>query len=450
MDMDRLVIASVDDHVVEPPDMFARHLPRDVEQPHIVEDERGNQIWRWADLASTNIGLNAVVGRPKNEWGMEPARFDQMRRATWDVDARVDDMNAGGVFASVNFPSFTRYGKLFVERAKTDPANALRVLRAYNDWHIDEWCGAHPTRFIPMAAMPYWDPSLCVEEAKRAHAKGCHAMAFTDNPTAMDAPSIHNEAWEPFWRVCDELRLVLNCHIGSGSYPNHPSMESPIDAWITGMPIAIANSAADWVTLDALQRYPNLKMALSEGGIGWIPYLMERADFTNRHHGPWTNKTYGDKKPSDVFREHIYTCFIEDDLGLENRHKIGIENICLEVDYPHSDSVWPDIPENVIKSMNGVPGGIPDAEIDRITYLNACDLYSFAGVERAGGREHCTVGALRARAAHIDTAPVSLEGYAPKGYRPGKVVTSGDIVGLFDDNDEEASTDMGVAAMAKG
>jgi len=447
--MNELVITSVDDHIVEPPNMFQKRLPDDVEQPRIVEDEEGNQMWRWDDLVSTNMGLNAVVGRPKEEWGMEPSRFEHMREGTWQVDARVDDMNAAGMFAAINFPSFTRYGKLFVERAKTDPGNAYRVLQAYNDWHIDEWCGAHPGRFIPMAAMPYWDPELCVQEIKRVNAKGVHALAFTDNPTVMGCPSIHRDIWEPVWQICDELSMVLNCHIGSGGYPNHPSMESPINSWITGMPIAIANSAADWINLQAFQRFPNLKMALSEGSIGWIPYLLERADFTQSHHGPWTNMSYGGKKPSDIFREHIYTCYIEDHFGLENRHNIGVDNICYEVDYPHSDCVWPNVPEMVWAAFERL-GDITDEEINKITHANAHNLYSFDGMEKVGGREHCTVGALRAQAGHVQTEPVSMPGYAPKGYTPGKVVTSGDIVGLFDDDEDGDVKEMGTAAMAKG
>jgi hypothetical protein len=320
---------------------------------------------------------------------------------------------------------------MFRDRAKKDPKNAYRVLQAYNDWHIDSWCGKHPTRFIPLACLPQWDPQLMVEEIRRVEKKGCHAVTFPDNPAIHGLPSIHDEHWEPFWRVCDELRIVINCHIGTGFAPPYPSMKSPIEAWITGMPISIANSAADWIGLEAFQRHPNLKMALSEGGIGWVPYLLERADFTNRHHGAWTNKSYGGKKPSDIFREHILVCFIEDDVGLANRHLIGVDNICLEVDYPHSDCLWPDMPEGLWRSIQSVPGGIPDPEIDQITFGNVLRHYRFDGLEKAGGRAHCTVAALRARAKHVDTTPRSLAGIAPRGYQPGKVVTSEDVVGLF-------------------
>ena len=432
MRMQDLVIASIDDHIVEPPNLFEGHLPKDLEQPRIVENQAGHEQWLWDDLVSINIGLNAVVGRPRDEWGMEPARFDHLRKAAYDVDARVDDMNVNGVFASLCFGTFVKFdGKMFTERAAKDPRNALRVLQAYNDWHIQEWCARHPTRFIPLAMVPQWDPKEMVDEIRRVEKLGCHAVSFPDNPAAVGLPSLHSDVWEPFWQVCNELGIIINCHIGTGYAPPYPSMESPIEAWITGMPISIANSAADWITLDAFLRYPDLKMALSEGGIGWVPYLLERADFTNRHHGAWTNKRYGGRKPSEVFREHILTCFIEDNVGLANRHAIGVDNVCVEVDYPHSDCLWPDMPEALWRSLQSVPGGIPDDEIDKITHGNVLRHYRFDGMERAGGREPCTVAALRKLGEGVDTTPVSLAGVAPSGYQRGKVVTSQDVLGAL-------------------
>src|SRR5690606_1636357 len=159
MRMEDMVIASVDDHIVEPPDMFQNQLSRsELENAPRIVEKGGAQGWVWDDLVRANLGLNAVVGRPQSEWGMEPRRHDPMRKAAYDVDARVDDMNANGNFASLCFPTFPGFhGSLFVQRAAKDPANAYRVLQAYNDWHIDEWCGAHPTRFIPMALVPMWD-----------------------------------------------------------------------------------------------------------------------------------------------------------------------------------------------------------------------------------------------------------------------------------------------------
>src|SRR4030088_1102284 len=101
------ILISVDDHVIEPPDMFDGRLPSALADraPKIVETDDGRQVWHYEGNEYPNIGLNAVIGRPKEEWSMEAARFDEMRRGCWDVDARIADMDIAGIWASLNFPS---------------------------------------------------------------------------------------------------------------------------------------------------------------------------------------------------------------------------------------------------------------------------------------------------------------------------------------------------------
>ena len=429
MRVEDLIIVSVDDHVVEPPTMFDQHLAvqHAAIKPKVMKDEKGADFWLFEGRRAGSIGLNAVVGRMREEYGCEPVSFDQMRKGAWDIDARIADMNANGVLASLNFPSVVRFdGALFHQIS--DKANALILLRAYNDWHIDEWCGSYPGRNIPNALIPYWDIEATVAEIRRVVAKGCHAISFSDNPALRGQPSIHDPHWEPLWKVCAENEVVINIHIGSGAEAPHASNASPIDAWIVTMPISIVNSAADWLYLSALQRYPGLKISLSEGGIGWIPYFLERADFTYEHHHAWTHSDFGGKKPSDVFREHFMTCFIDDAFGLKNLDAIGEDLVAYECDYPHSDSVWPDSADYLLKTL----GDISPTAIEKITHLNAMKLFKFDAFSALGGRENCTAGALRRQAGHVDTRPVSFGGPAPLG--PGETrrpVTSGDILKMF-------------------
>jgi predicted TIM-barrel fold metal-dependent hydrolase len=238
------------------------------------------------------------------------------------------------------------------------------------------------------------------------------------------------------WKVCADNQVVINIHIGSGAAAPHASSLSPIDAWITTMPISIVNSAADWLFLKALQKYPTLKICLSEGGIGWIPYFLERADFTFEHHHAWTHSDFGGRKPSDVFREHFMTCFIDDNFGLANLSHIGADNVCYECDYPHSDSVWPESATRLLDSVKH----LPDADIAKITHGNALRLFNFDAFGKMGGRDNCTAVALRALATHVDTAPKSYGGPAPLA--PGEVarpVTSGDIQRMFAEVDKEAA-----------
>jgi len=428
MKAEDLIIASVDDHVVEPPTMFDQHLSvqHKAIKPYVEKDEKGADFWIFEGRRAGNIGLNAVVGRMREEYGCEPISFDQMRKGAYDLDARIEDMNANGILSSLNFPSVVTFdGSLF--HKFENKSNALILIQAYNDWHLDEWCGRYPGRNIPNALVPYWDIDATVAEIERVAKKGCHAISFSDNPNLRGQPSIHDEHWEPLWKVCSDHDVVINIHIGSGAAAPHASMASPIDAWITTMPISIVNSAADWLWMKALQKYP-LKIALSEGGIGWIPYFLERANFTHEHHHAWTYSDFGKKKPSDVFREHFTTCFIDDVFGLRNLDAIGEDNVCYECDYPHSDSIWPNSAQYLLDSVKG----LAPVQIDKVTHLNALRLYQFDAIGMMGGRENCTAGALRAQATHVPTEPVSFGGPAP--LEPGEVrrpVTSGDIAHMF-------------------
>lgn len=427
MQMDDMILVSIDDHIIEPPDLFKNHLSAEQldEAPKFVSAD-GKDCWVFEGRRVLNIGLNAVVGRPREEYGCEPESLDQMREGTYNVDKRVEDMNANGILGSVCFGTFVAFDGSFFVEAK-DKTNAIRVIQAYNDWHIDEWCGAHPGRFIPLAIVPLWDIDAILAEVRRVVTKGCRAIAFPDNPAAKGLPSIHSDYWEPLWQLCNDERVVLNCHIGTGYAPPHPSMESSINCWITSMPISISNAAADWMHMRALTRYPDLKIALSEGGIGWVPYLLERADFTFYHHGPWTRTEFGGKLPSELFREHFLTCFVDDKFGLANYEAIGEDLICFECDYPHSDSVWPEAPEVLWSSIQNLPPSV----INKITHGNVMRDYGYNPFENLG-RESCTVGALRKQAEHVDTSPVSRGGQNPtkKGAGP---VTSGDVVKMFSD-----------------
>lgn len=429
MKTEDLIIVSVDDHIVEPPTMYDQHLSvqHKALAPELRKDKNGVDYWLYEGKRTGAIGLNAVVGRVKEEYGCEPVSLDHMRKGSWDIHARIDDMNANGILASLNFPSVVAFDG-FLFHMFENKANARIVLQAYNDWHIDEWCGLYPGRNIPNALVPYWDIDATIAEIKRVAAKGCHNISFCDNPATKGYPSIHNEHWAPLWRACADHEMVINIHIGSGAQAPHASMESPIDAWITTMPISIVNSAADWLHLKALQDYP-LQVALSEGGIGWIPYFLERADFSFQQHHAWTHADFGPgRKPSDAFREHFLTCFIDDRFGLANIDAIGEDNIAYECDYPHSDTLWPEAPEHLYRSIEH----LSDPVIDKITHANALKRFRFDAFGKMQGRSNCTVGALRKLAEHVDTRPVSYGGAAPLA--PGEVarrVTSGDITKMF-------------------
>jgi len=409
MRLQDMIIASVDDHIIEPPTMFDEHLGAEFRNlaPRYVTDDDGNAFWWWEHegLKTYNVGLNAVVGRPREEYGMEPTNIEQMRAGTWDPKLRIEDLNAAGILTSLNFPTFPSFSGKWFWQAK-DKANAERVIAAYNDWHIDEWCGPYPGRYIPTAVLPLFDVSASLRELRRVVRKGCRSVTFPANPTVhAGLPPIHDPIWEPLWAFCNAEHVVLNCHIGTGQAPAYASEQSPISAWISSLPMAISNDAADLLHLDALKRYPNLRFSLSEGGIGWIPYFLERADFTFKHHGAWVRCDWGGKLPSEVFREHFLSCFIDDKFGCRHYDEVGEDIIAYECDYPHSDCTWPDVAEELWLNVKD----LPDRAIRKITHENA---FRFFGVDPISelGISNCTVGALRTQAAHVDTSTRSMSG----------------------------------------
>jgi predicted TIM-barrel fold metal-dependent hydrolase len=402
---DDLILVSVDDHLVEPPTMFDAHLDARwrADGPRVVTLENGDDVWTFNGQVIPNVGLNAVAGRPKAEYGVEPTAFDEMRPGCYDVHERIKDMNAAGVLASMNFPSFPGFsGRLFA--ACPDKDLALAVVRAYNDWHIDEWCGSYPGRFIPMTLPVLWDPHLAADELRRVAAKGCHSITFTENPATLGYASFHDPAWDPLWAAACDEGTVVSIHLGSSGQMVVTAANAPVDVMITLQPMNICTAAADLLWSRVIKEFPAIRFALSEGGTGWIPYFLERLDRTYDMHHLWTGQDFGDRLPSEVFREHFLTCFISDPVGVQLRHLIGIDNIAWECDYPHSDSSWPRPAEELM----AVAAGVPDVDLNKITHENAMRWYSFDPFATRA-KADCTVSALRAEAVGHDISERSYD-----------------------------------------
>ncbi len=400
-----LTLISVDDHIIEPPDLFDAHLSEryKAQAPRIVRRDDGADVWRFGEVEVPNVALNAVAGRPKEEYGVEPQSLDEIRPGCYMVDERIKDMNACGVLASMNFPSFPGFAaRLF---AVDDEEFGLALVRAYNDWHIDEWCGAHPGRFIPMALPVIWDAHKCADEVRRVADKGCHSLSFTENPAALGYPSFHDLYWDPLWKAVCDTDTVLSIHLGSSGQLSFPATDSPPDVMITLQPMNIQAAAADLLWSRVLKEFPNIRIALSEGSTGWVPYFLERVDRTYDMHHRWTGQDFGDQKPSDIFRQHFLTCFISDRTGVHLRNQIGIDNISWECDYPHSDSAWPGAPEELAQLMT--EAGVTETEAAKITHQNAMRWYSFDPFAHVS-RDQATVGALREAAAGHDVSIRSM------------------------------------------
>lgn len=395
MEIEDMILVSVDDHVVEPPDMFVEHVPAKWldKAPKSVQKADGTDVWVYEGREIPNIGLNAVAGRPPEEYNIEPTRYDDIRRGCFDVDERVRDMDRNGVLGSMCFPSFVQFcGQLFARSADKDAA--LVLLKAYNDWHVDSWCAAHPDRFIPLSIPPMWDPDLMAEEVRRMASKGCHAVTFSEDPAKLGWPHIFGDHWDPFFAACEDEGTIVCLHIGSSSTILGLAPGAPIDVLITMTPLNAMQAATDLLWSPVLRKFKGLQFALSEGSIGWLPYWMERIDYVYQQHHYWTHQDFQGRLPSEVAKEHFTFCFISDAAGIEQRERIGVDRITWECDYPHSDSSWPLSPEALGKQLSG----LSDSEIDQVTHLNAMRIFRYDPLARRP-RGSCTVGALRSQEA---------------------------------------------------
>jgi predicted TIM-barrel fold metal-dependent hydrolase len=386
-------IVSVDDHVVEPAHVWQRWLPAEYRERGPRSERRGighmrhvgggayeqtfdpdgpqADCWIYEDLVYINKRHVAAVGYERDEMEMVPITYDEMRPGCWDPKARLADMDVNHVEASLCFPTFPRFcGQTFSEGHDKDLG--LACIKAYNDWMIDEWCGDSGGRLIPLTIIPLWDADLAAAEVRRNAARGCRAVCFSEIPPHLGLPSIHSGHWDPFFAACDETGTVVNMHIGSSSRMPATSADAPVAVAAT---LSFANammSMTDYLFSGVLVRFSGLKLAYSEGQMGWVPYILERVDDVWDQHRAWAGvRDIVPEPPSTYYYDHIYCCFFRDRTGLASLDVIGEDNVTFETDYPHTDSTWPDTLQVAAEMM----AGLRQTTIDKICRDNAIKLF---------------------------------------------------------------------------
>ena len=364
-------IISVDDHLLEPATLFDR-LPakyRDA-APTMVEVD-GRPVWQIGDKQHHLNGADGAVGRPRREVRQRGMRFDQYRRGVWDVEARVRDMDLNGVWASLCFPSIT-WGFAGTALSKLpDPDVALACVRAYNDWVVEEWCGPHPDRLIPCQLPFLADPEVAAEEIRRNAARGVHAVSFSENPTGLGFPSIHSGHWDPFFGACAETGTVINLHVGSSGTVMRPSADAPDQVIVALFPVSAMSALVDWVFSKVAIRFPEIRIALSEGGASWVPTVLERLQraYDRRDESDTWKAT--DPHPADLVHRNFWFTSIEDPSAFRMLDLIGEDHVMVETDYPHADSSWPNSQALFRRDL----GHLPVEVIRKLCFENASALY---------------------------------------------------------------------------
>jgi predicted TIM-barrel fold metal-dependent hydrolase len=345
------------------------------------------------------------------------------------------------VMASLPFPNVPGFaGRIFQDMR--DKELALLCIQAYNDWVIDEFAAAIPGRIIAVALVPMWDGRLAAQEAERALAKGACSISFSMAPHKVGFPSINDEHWDPLFSVMSNADLPICTHLGTGFAADPGLMVERVDddgeggepgEKVGGPPdlatfIGLTPNPArprehpaisavvqlsgqetliDWLTSGNFERFPKLKLALSENGIGWIPSVLQMADaMTELTRSGMTSildaendaqlteearrkaqqaidaraeKAARMQLPTDMFREHIYGCFIDDPLGLRLIDLIGVDNVMIETDFPHITSCWPNSMQKVHDSI----AALDDDVRAKVLRENAERVFKFKAAEPA-------------------------------------------------------------------
>jgi predicted TIM-barrel fold metal-dependent hydrolase len=391
-------IISVDDHILEPRDLWVRELPPSMRErgPRVVRervrldfkggkllverdvpDGQWSDLWCFEDLVTPTLLLHAAAGFPEDEQANVPATYEDFRPAAYDQAERLRDMDLNHVEASICYPNtFPRFaGQGFAERRDLDLG--LAALELYNDWMIDEWCGgAGRGRLIPLTLVPLWDPDLAAAEVRRCAAKGSYAIAFTENPAKLGFPSLHSGRWDSLWEACTETGTVVSMHIGSSSSMPTTSDDAPLAVSMSLNAQNAQGSVCDWIFSRTLERFPAIKLAYAESQAGWMPFLFERMD------GVWREGVGGvdlPAPPSSYAKDRIYGCIFDDEHALRSRAEIGMEHLLFESDYPHANGTWPHT--RAVAHRLCEAAGMGADECARLLRRNAIDCY---GLERSG------------------------------------------------------------------
>jgi predicted TIM-barrel fold metal-dependent hydrolase len=374
-------IVSVDDHVIEPPDVWTSRLPaRFRERAPRVERHPLEELtmiggayqirpgtdgppcdwWVYEDQMIPHKRIIAAVGFERDDITLSAITYEEMRPGCYDARARIDDMETNWVEASLCFPTFPRFcGQTFLE--SKDRELAMQCVLAYNDWMVEEWCGDSGGRLIPLCLVPLWDPVASAAEVRRNAGRGVRAVAFSETPAHLGLPSVHDaeRRWDPFFAACAETGTVVCMHIGSSSRMPSTSSDAPPAVGATLSFNNAMGSLSDFLFSGVLVRFPTLELAYSEGQIGWIPYILERADDVWEQHRGWGGVAdLVPEPPSTYYYRQVYGCFFRDRHGIESLEAVGVDNVTFETDYPHSDSTWPHTREVAVDLMGHLPADV--------------------------------------------------------------------------------------------
>ena len=376
----RYLVVSPDDHLCEPPHLFEGRMPDKFgdRTPHVVRTEQGAEAWLVDGVLLEQVGFNATAGRvrPEGEDTYDPITFDGMRRSAWDIHSRIADMNLDGQYGSLCFPSFLGgFGGVRLQHISKDLEFSLDLVKAWNDWMIEEWAGLYRDRIIPCQITWLHDAEIAGELIRSNAERGFKALTFPENPESAGLPSLHTGHWDPLVAACAETETVICVHTGSSGTLPTTSTGAPKDVTsaLFGAGYSLTTTV-DWLYSRYTVKHPDLKIVITEGGVGWVPSLLDRLDHQYTKQGDrrklWTDS---DLTASELLQRNFYFCLTDEPSAIVHIDRVGSEHIMFETDFPHSDASWPNTHDLLDKHFLG--SGVPEEDIANITWRNAATVF---------------------------------------------------------------------------
>jgi predicted TIM-barrel fold metal-dependent hydrolase len=357
-------LISADSHVNPPPTFWADYLPREFREqaPRLETTHEGEfEVFegRRTLLSAGLSALSATAGKKPEEYDVS-SRRQERRPGGYDPVERLIDQDIEEMQAEVIYGG----GPLKTQ----DAALRLASHSAYNDW-IADFCSNEPSRLLGMAYIPVDTLEIAVKETRRTIGRGLRGVVIPHNPPGTEWG---DPAWDPLWTTIEELDVPAAIHTG----PLMGDLKRRFDTgphFMTDMVLGKLSLAKPFVEViigGVLDRHPDLRVIGVEGQIGWVPFVLEYLDHSYNKHRYWSKYSLKEL-PSDYARRQVCWTFIEDPVGLRERHAIGIDNILWSSDYPHSETTWP----NSKKLTDEWLAAYPEDEKRKIVCDNARQLY---------------------------------------------------------------------------
>ena len=365
-------LVSVNDHLVEPADLWTSRVPRQVrdQAPSVVEVAGGAEDgWRFgSDLLPFSL-LSVPARKEGLDVVVAARRVDEVWPAVHEPAARLAAMDADGVAVHTVMPHVCGFAG---ERLRLCGDSGLweLLVGAYNDFVLEEFCAADPDRLFGVALLPLADPRAAVAEIDRVAGLGAVAVSFPNDPRLLGLPPIGSDAWTPVFDAATDAGLAVFVHLGSSGHAwDGSDVEGdPLGAFLTMVNFDVMATTTRLALSGVLYRHPDLRFVMLEGGAGWLPYLRERMDFFwERRSGVTVPGAPADLAPSELVDRSVWTSLIDDPSAIRERVVIGVDRMLWQSDFPHSDSYWP----NSRPRLAALLAEVPDDEAAAIAGGNA-------------------------------------------------------------------------------